>query len=112
MDTQPDAWASALLRFVPGLAGAVVSLRWLPAETTHLGRGLATVGGMSAAMYVGPMLAELTSIQSAKGEAGLVFLTGLFGMMVAGELIAALRAIEAGPIIRDWLRRLFRLDRE
>lgn len=112
MDTPPDTLgplAAAAAKFGPGLLGALASLRWLPPEMKRLGRAVSTVGGFSAAMYVGPMIAEITSVSSVKGEAGIIFLTGLFGMIFAGELISAIKEAQLGPLLRDWLRRFFRL---
>lgn len=79
-------WAAKLW---PGLAGAVVALRWLPVETTRVDRAIAAVGGFAAAANIGPALAEVSGVASVRVEAGIVFAVGLFGMASAGEAIRA-----------------------
>ena len=108
-EPQPGLWdtvAQAAAKLWPGLAGALVALRWLPSETTRLDRAIAAIGGFAAAANVGPALAEVSGVASVRVEAGIVFATGLFGMALAGEVLRALKEIQLGTIIGDWLRRL------
>lgn len=101
-----DTVAQAAAKLWPGLAGAVVALRWLPVETTRVDRAIAAVGGFAAAANIGPALAEVSGVASVRVEAGIVFAVGLFGMALAGEVIRALKEVQLGTIVGDWLRRL------
>lgn len=112
LDPQPDTYGpltGIAGKIIAGLLGAIVSLRWLPVEMTKLGRAVSVLGGFGAAMFVGPMIAELVEVTTSRGEAGIIFLSGLFGMMFAGEVISALKEAQIGPLLRDWLRKLFRV---
>lgn len=111
-DPQPGFWDTAVTAFAklwPGLAGAVVALRWLPVETTRLDRFVAALGGFAAAANLGPALAEVVGVSSVRVEAGIVFAVGLFGMAIAGEVITAVKDVQAAGIIRDLIRKFFRL---
>jgi hypothetical protein len=101
-----DTVAQAAAKLWPGLAGALVALRWLPVESSRMDRAIAAVGGFAAASNIGPALAEVSGVASVRVEAGIVFAVGLFGMALAGEVIRALKDAQLGAIIGDWLRRL------
>lgn len=109
---QPGIWDTAVAAFAklwPGLAGAIVALRWLPVETTRLDRFLAAIGGFAASANLGPAIAEVVGVASVRVEAGVIFATGLFGMAIAGEVIQAVKEVQAASIVRDLIRKFFRL---
>jgi len=96
------AWDTVLQwfgRFWPGL----------PAESTRLDRFFAALGGAAAAVNLAPAAAELMGIASVKVEAGVIFMTGLFGMTIAGSLIAAIRQLELASFIMDVWKKFFRV---
>lgn len=90
----------------PGILGSLVALRWLPAESTRLDRAISGIGGFGAASTVGPMIAEIAGVNSVRIEAGIVFVVGLFGMAVVGEIMRAMKEIGLGSIISAWIRRI------
>ena len=104
-----DAVATAAAKLWPGLAGALVALRWLPVETTRTDRFFAAIGGFMAAANLGPAISEIVGISSQRVEAGIVFAVGLFGMAVAGELISTLKELQLAEFVRDALRKIFRI---
>lgn len=104
-----DTVAQAAAKLWPGLAGALVALRWLPVETTRTDRFFAAIGGFVAAVNLGPAISDAVGISSQRVEAGIVFAVGLFGMAVAGELISTLKELQLAEFVRDALRKIFRI---
>ena len=104
-----DAVLLAASKLWPGLAGALVALRWLPVETTRTDRFFAAIGGFVAAANLGPAISDVVGISSQRVEAGIVFATGLFGMAVAGEILATLKQLQLAEIARDAIRKIFRI---
>lgn len=104
-----DTVAQAAAKLWPGLAGAVVALRWLPVETTRVDRFFAAIGGFMAAANLGPAISDVIGIGSQRVEAGIVFATGLFGMAVAGELISTIKELQLAALARDAIRKIFRI---
>jgi hypothetical protein len=103
---------AAMTKLWPGLFGALVALRWQPADATRLDRAIAGFGGFAASMYVGPLISEVVGISSLRVEAGVIFLVGLFSMVVAGEIMLAARSVGLGEIARDWIRSVLRVKKE
>lgn len=101
-----DTVVQAAAKLWPGLAGALVALRWLPVDSTRWDRFFAAIGGFVAAANLGPAISDIVGISSQRVEAGIVFAVGLFGMALAGEVIRALKEVQLGTIVGDWLRRL------
>lgn len=107
-----EGLALALAKFWPGIAGALIALRWQPAEASRLDRAVSAIGGFVSAIYVAPMITQIANVSSYRIEAGIVFLTGLFSMVVVGELMLAVRSIQLAEIARDMLRTILRLPRK
>lgn len=103
-----DTVVQGTAKLWPGLAGALVALRWLPVDTTRIDRFFAAIGGFVAAVNLGPAISEVVGATQ-RVESGIVFATGLFGMAVAGELIATLKGMELGEFVKDALRKIFRI---
>lgn len=104
-----DTVVQGAAKLWPGLAGALVALRWLPVDTTRLDRFFAAIGGFVAAVNLGPAISEVVGVSSQRVESGIVFAVGLFGMAVAGELISAIKDMQFAEIARDAIRRIFRI---
>lgn len=104
-----DTVATAAAKLWPGLAGALVALRWLPVDTTRLDRFFAAIGGFVAAVNLGPAISEVVGVASQRVESGIVFATGLFGMAVAGEIISTVKQLQLAEIARDAIRKIFRI---
>lgn len=110
--TLMEGLAGALAKFWPGIAGALISLRWQPAEASKIDRAVSAIGGFVSAIYIAPFITEVASVSSHRIEAGIVFLTGLFSMVVVGELMLAVRSIQFADIARDLLRTVLRLPKK
>lgn len=111
-EPQPGLWDTVLqaaAKLWPGLAGALVALRWLPVDSTRWDRFFAAIGGFVAAANLGPAISDIVGISSQRVEAGIVFATGLFGMAVAGEILATLKQLQLAEIARDAIRKIFRI---
>lgn len=111
-DTNPtliEAAAAAAAKLWPGLLGSLVALRWLPKETTKFDRAIAAIGGFAASSLVGPAIAEIAGVNSVRIESGIVFVVGLFGMAVVGELMSAIKEIGLPELARDFVRKLLRI---
>jgi len=110
------AWLPAIGAFFAkwgaGIAGAVVSLRFLPAGTTRGGRASAFGGGMAGVLYAAPAMIELLGVESQRVASLCVFVTGLLAMSAAGELVAAVHDIGLPGIVRGYLRRRAGLPEE
>jgi TctA family transporter len=114
--SEPTLWeglaaalAKLLPNILPGIAGAIVALRWQPVEATKFDRFVSAVCGFIASIYVAPLIIDVASVSSNRIEAGIVFLTGLFSMVVVGELMLAVRALQLAEIARDTIRSVLRL---
>lgn len=99
------ALSALLAKLGPGILGAVVSLRFLPAETPWVGRAFSVLGGVGAAAYVAPAMAEWLGVASSRIEAGMGFLAGTLAMVVLGEATIAVHEAQIGRAFRGWLRR-------
>lgn len=86
-----------------GLAGAVVSMRFL--QGSWPSRISMAIGGALFSYYAAPFLAKFTGLP--EGLAG--FLLGLFGMAVASRIwegIEVLPIQAVWQIVLNWLKRL------
>lgn len=113
--TEPTLWEGFLLAMAklwPGLAGALIALRWQPAEATRVDRAISAVSGFVSAVYVAPLIVEVAAVSSQRIEAGIAFLVGLFSMVVVGELMLAVRSLALAEIARDAIRAVLRLPRK
>lgn len=86
-----------------GFVGSIVSLRFVTELHGAWSRASMVVCGTLTAAYVSPALAEVMSV-SARVEHGLTFAVGLFGMSMAGALLAFVRD-KGGDVIGGWLKR-------
>lgn len=103
-------WA-ALSKILPGLLGAVIALQWQPAGASKLDGAIAALSGFAAAYYLSPLVVELVGITSLQWEYGISFLVGLFSMAIAGQIMLALKGMELGSIVRDFVRKTLRIDK-
>lgn len=108
--SQPDnevaaALSALLAKLGPGIAGAVISLKFMPVGATWASRALSLVGGVAAAAYLAPALGEWLGVASQRVEAGMGFLVGSLAMVVLGEATEAVHEAQVGQAIRGWLRK-------
>lgn len=113
--THPDsdlaaALSALLAKLGPGIAGAIISLKFIPEGTTWMARFLSLAGGVAAAAYLAPALVEWLGVASARIEAGMGFLVGSLAMVVLGEATQAVHEAQIGQAVRGWLRKRAGLD--
>lgn len=106
-----EALSALASKLVPGILGSIVALRALPSDATLGQRLTSFVGGVSAAVYVAPALVTWTGASGDEVVYATIFLVGTFGMVVVGEVTTAIRDLQLAPIMRDTMRRIFRVDR-
>lgn len=105
-DNEVSAAFSALLaKLGPGIAGAVISLKFMPVGTSWGARCMSLAGGAAAAVYLAPALGEWLGVASARIEAGMGFLVGSLAMVVLGEATQAVHEAQVGQAVRGWLRK-------
>lgn len=96
---EPDISTAKL---VAGIAGAVVSLRFV--HGTFLERISMCIGGAALSYYATTPVAAWVGAPDAEGLVG--FLIGLFGMAVMAKVYESIQATSAGDIIeaikRKW----------
>ena len=76
------------LTLIAGFLGAVISLKFIEGLSVRQ-RASTVVAGALVAAYCTPLAVELMGM-SAKLEAPVAFLGGLFGMSIAGAMITAI----------------------
>ena len=111
-DPQPglmEAMLAVATKFLPGFIASLVSLKFLPRESTWGERAYAFVGGMLLAIYVAPAIAEVLDVTSLRQVVAIGVATAMFGILAATELASAIR--ESKPILLDAMRRWFRVDK-
>ncbi len=99
------ALVATMVKLSPGFAGALVALMMMPSTATRGERLTAFLGGLTAALFIGPALVEWAGIISPRLDAGVGFACGVFGMAVVSEITAAIRTLKIGDIARNWLKR-------
>jgi hypothetical protein len=104
MSIESDLAAAARHPAVPGIVGAVIGLRWAPGATWWE-RIINVTSGSAIAGYVGPAAAEVFDLATPASQSALGFGLGLFGISLATALMQALRNLQLGDILADWLRR-------
>lgn len=93
-----------LAKLVAGVAGSVVSLRFV--QGTILERALMCVGGAAVSYYATTPVAAWVNVPGVEGLVG--FLIGLFGMAIVAKAYEAVQTIDAGTVAQnftDWLKR-------
>lgn len=89
-----------------GLAGAVVSMRFL--QGTWKERVFRAAGGMAFSFYASPFLAKISGLP--EGLSG--FLLGLFGMALVSKAWEVIQTLPLGVLVIDGLRKLFRIEKK
>jgi len=113
MSDQPIAeavrdWGPAVGAFLAkwgaGIAGSVLSLRFLPTGTSKTSRAFAFGGGVLCVIYAAPAMVDVFGVDSPCRQSLIQFVTGLLGMSAAGELWSTLSQLGAARLARDWIR--------
>lgn len=87
-----------------GIAGSIVSIRFLPTGTSRADRLFAFGGGVLCVIYAAPAILDVFSVESARIGALIQFVTGLTGMATAGELSATAAKFGLVDIATEWVR--------
>lgn len=111
-NTLMDAFGALAAKYGPGLAGSILSMRFMPAGATVLDRTSAAIGGFVAAVQVAPAIIDWAAVTSPRLGGGIEFLVGLFGMAVVGELTAAIREVHFSDLVSAWVRKRLGLPPE
>src|SRR6187399_2691104 len=82
-----QSWASDLAKEpgFAGMAGALISLHWMPG-TTWKQKAFAFGGGMAVAFFLVPYAVEFLSVTSDKGPAAMGFVGGFIGFNLLGKM--------------------------
>lgn len=89
--------------FLPGLAGAVVSLRWVE-DLTVRGRVIAVLVGCTSSIFLGPAIADLVDLfwpgdgLGPNAMGGVLFMTGLCSMGCLPPLLDWLKRVAGDPL--------------
>lgn len=105
------ALSALAIKYGSGVVGALLSLRFQPAEATLGDKLWALVGGMSAVIWGVPGAVELLEVTQ-PGMIGLMGLVaGCVGMTALSTLSAAIRDIGLGALVADLLRGWLRIGK-
>lgn len=94
-----------LAKLGPGIAGSVISIKFMPVGATWSARFFSLVGGVAASAYLAPAIGDWLGVSSARIEAGMGFLVGSLAMVVLGEATQAVHEAQVGRAVRGWLRK-------
>lgn len=98
------AVGKAAISYLPGAAGAAVSLKFLGGELSRSQKVVSFAVGFACAVYVAPALIELFSINGPRVHSGIEFLVGLFGLATARELFTEINEADIiGALKRKYL---------
>lgn len=94
MSENPDF---SIVKFAAGVAGAVVSLRFV--QGTWVERGTMAVGGAALSYYATTPLSEWMATPKTEGVVG--FFVGLFGMAIVAKIYEVIQLIDAKQVAVD-----------
>lgn len=102
------ALAGALIKaaaaFLPGAAGAALSLQFLGQALGWLQKLTSFAVGFTCAVYLAPAAIEFFHIEGERVRAGIQFLTGLFALATCRELFVEINSADLiGSIKRRFL---------
>ena len=97
MATEPDF---SLVKLAAGVAGAVVSLRFV--QGTFFERLTMAIGGAALSYFATSPLAEW--LGAAKSEGVIGFFIGLFGMAIVSKIYEVIQMVDAKQVAADTWR--------
>jgi hypothetical protein len=104
-----DIWSTLgalVAKWLPAVAGSAISLRFVPAGASRAHVISTLLGGVVAAVFAGPAVAEVVEA-TPKLEAAIVFACGLFGLAAIGQFWLMVKDFPLGALARDVLRKWF-----
>ena len=102
---------AALSKLWPPVVGALISIRFQPKESTKLDRAFSAGSGIGLSMFASPAIVDWVGISSFAVAQGIAGGIALFGLIVIAEVVAGLKAMEIGAIMRDFLRSILRINK-
>lgn len=102
---------AALSKLWPPVVGALISIQFQPKEATRMDRAFAAASGVGLSMILGPAIVDWTGVSSIAVAQGIAGGIALVGLIVIAEIVAGIRAMGLGEIMRDFLRNLLRINR-
>ncbi len=84
---------------VPGVFGAIISLRWLPVGSTWANKFASIVAGLSTARFLIPYLLDVAGIKSSGAVGAFSFLGGLFGLLLLSRAWDHLSTVQFGGVL-------------
>lgn len=109
-DARPDLWemfAALCTKLWPGLVGALVAMRFQPDGASGLDRAFAGLSSVLLSGIFGPAIIEIFNVDTPYAQAAVSALVAIFGLIVIGEAVKAIREVGWASFIRDWMRRIF-----
>jgi hypothetical protein len=95
---------SEIAKLLPGAIGAAVSTIFMNQETWPRKIGMACAG-MAAARFGGAWASSWTGLDASFTG----FLLGLFSMAIVAGIFETWRAMQFGPLVTEWLRKVLGL---
>ena len=102
---------AALYKLWPPVIGALISIRFQPKESTKLDRAFSAASGIGLSMFASPAIVDWAGISSFAVAQGIAGGIALFGLIVIAEIVAGIKAMEIGAIMRDFLRSILRINK-
>lgn len=84
---------------VPGVAGAIMSLRWLPIGSTWKNKFSSFAFGVCVAVFLVPYIIEALGVKSQAATGFFGFLGGLFGMLLLSRAWDHLATTSFGELL-------------
>lgn len=102
---------AALYKLWPPVVGALISIQFQPKEATRMDRAFAAASGVGLSMILGPAIVDWTGVSSIAVAQGIAGGIALVGLIVIAEIVAGIKAMEIGAIMRDFLRSILRINK-
>lgn len=109
-DSRQDLWALAVAlctKLWPGIVGALIAMRFQPEGASVWDRAFTGLASVFLAGIFGPAFVELFNIDTPYLQAAVGALVAIFGLIIIGEAVKAIREVGFAMFLRDWLRRIF-----
>ena len=99
--------AAVCAKLWPGLVGALFAMKFQPDGASALDRAFAGLSSVLLSGIFGPALIEIFDVETPYAQHSVIALVAIFGLIVIGEAVKAIREVGFALFLRDWLRRIF-----
>lgn len=100
MNDQNTLQDMGIIKIIPGLIGALVSLRFV--QGTWLEKGFMALGGAFLSYFATPAVATWMDIANTEGLVG--FVLGLFGMAIVSKVYEMIQFIDAKFAVAEFIK--------